>query len=80
MRVKITSKRQVTFPAHVLDALGLQPGDRLDLEEGPDGFLLRPVRVDSTRLAPLRDKLQRGIGAFDLEKFREQRHDPALRD
>ncbi len=80
VRVKITSKRQVTFPAHVLDALGLQPGDRLELEKGPDGFLLRPVRVDPTRLAPLRGKLQRGIGAFDLEKFREQRHDPALRD
>ena len=80
MRVKITSKRQVTFPAHVLDALGLQPGDRLELEEGPDGFLLRPVRVDPTRLAPLRGKLQRGIGAFDLETFRDQPHDPALRD
>ena len=80
MRVKITSKRQVTFPARVLNALGLQPGDRLELEEGPDGFLLRPVRVDPTRLAPLRGKLQRGIGAFDLEKFREHRHDPALRD
>ena len=80
MRVKITSKRQVTFPAHVLDALGLRPGDRMDLEEGPDGFLLRPVRVDTTRLAPLRDKLQRGIGTFDLETFRDQHHDPALRD
>ena len=27
MFVKITSKRQVTFPKHVLDALGVGPGD-----------------------------------------------------
>ena len=80
MLVKITSKRQVTFPASVLAALGVRPGDRLRLEEGPDGFLLRPQRVDGSRLAPLRGKLRRGRGAFDLEAFREQPHDQALRD
>ena len=29
MLVTITSKRQVTFPARVLDALGVKPGDRI---------------------------------------------------
>ena len=29
MLVKITAKRQVTFPAHVLDAMGARPGDYL---------------------------------------------------
>ncbi len=52
MLIKITSKHQVTFPASVLDALGVGLGDRLSLEEGPDGFILRPQRIDSTRLAP----------------------------
>ena len=33
MIVKITSKRQVTFPARVLDALGVGPGDQLELQE-----------------------------------------------
>lgn len=33
MIIKITSKRQVTFPARVLDALGVRPGDQLELEE-----------------------------------------------
>ena len=42
MIVKITSKRQVTLPAHVLDAMGVGQGDRLQLLEHPDGFLLRP--------------------------------------
>ena len=54
MIVKITSKRQVTFPAQVLDALGVRPGDQLELEEGPDGFILRPQRIDPNRLAPSR--------------------------
>ncbi len=80
MLVKITSKRQVTFPARVLDALGVQPGDQLELEEGSDGFLLRPRRIVPARLAPLRGKLRQSKGAFDLETFREERHDPALRD
>lgn len=29
MLLKITSKRQVTFPARVLDTMGLKPGDRI---------------------------------------------------
>jgi AbrB family looped-hinge helix DNA binding protein len=80
MIVKITAKRQVTFPARVLEALGVKPGDRLELEQGADGFILRARRIDGTRLAPLRGKLPRGEGAFDLEVFRDEPHDRALRD
>ena len=72
MLIKITSKHQVTFPASVLDALGVGLGDRLSLEEGPDGFILQPQRIDPTRLAPLKDKLVRGKGTFDLQSFRDQ--------
>ncbi len=83
MVVKITSKRQVTFPARVLDALGVGPGDQLELEEGPDGFILRPRRIDLSRLGGLRDKIPPGHPPFDIRKFRDQReqgHGPALRD
>ena len=80
MFIKITAKRQVTFPARVLDALGAKPGDRLELHEGPDGFVLRARHFDPARLAPLRGKLRRGKGTFDLEAFRDKRHDPSLRD
>jgi bifunctional DNA-binding transcriptional regulator/antitoxin component of YhaV-PrlF toxin-antitoxin module len=38
MVIKITSKRQVTFPARVLAALGVQAGDSLELHEGPAGY------------------------------------------
>lgn len=80
MFVKITAKRQVTFPAHVMEALGVKPGDRIELAQGPDGFMLRPRHVDPTRLAPLRGKLPRGKSRFDLETFRSKPHDRALRD
>ena len=80
MIVKITSKRQVTFPARVLDALGVGPGDQLEIVEGPDGFALRPRRIDHSRLGTLRDKIRRGRGTLDLQDFREQSYDPTLRD
>src|SRR3989304_5022566 len=80
MFVKITAKRQVTFPAHVLEALGVKPGDRIELEEGPDGFVLRARDIAGARLAPLRGKLRRGEGSFDLEAFRDKPHARTLRD
>ncbi len=80
MIIKITSKRQVTFPARVLDAMGVGPGDHLELNEGPDGFILRPRRIDRTRLAPLRDHIPDGQPPFDIVKFRGESYDPALRD
>lgn len=80
MIVKITSKRQVTFPARVLDALGVGPGDRLELKEGPDGFILRPKRIDYSRLGTLHNKIRRGQGMFDLQAFREKAYAPAVRD
>jgi len=80
MIVKITAKRQVTFPARVLDAMGVKPGDRLELTESPDGYLIRPKRIDPSRLGTLRDKIAPGHLPFDIHKFREQSYDPTLRD
>ena len=54
MIVKITSKRQVTFPAHVLEAMGVGPGDRLEIVESPEGYLLKPKRIDHSKLKPSR--------------------------
>lgn len=80
MIVKITSKRQVTFPARVLDALGVGPGDQLELNEGHEGYVLRPRRIDPTRLGTLRDRIRPGQTPLDLDAFRNEPHDPALRD
>ena len=92
MIVTITSERQVTFPKHVLDELGVGPGDRLELLEGPDGFTLRPSRTDHPKLGPkridysklgtLHDKIKPGTPPFDIRKFRDEREQgngPALR-
>ena len=80
MLLKVTAKRQVTFPARVLDAMGVKQGDRLELIEGPDGYLLRPRRIDYSRLGTLRDKIPDGHPLFDIRTFREKPYDPALRD
>lgn len=81
MIVKITARRQVTLPKDVLEALGVGPGDRLELQEGPDGFILRPKRIDRTRLAPLRDLIPPDHPPFDIRKFRDEGYDPeAYRD
>jgi AbrB family looped-hinge helix DNA binding protein len=80
MYVKLTAKRQVTFPARVLETLGAKPGDSLELRETPAGYVLRVRAIDRTRLAPLRGKLRRGRGTFDLEAFRSKPHARSLRD
>ena len=81
MLVKVTAKRQVTFPKHVLDALGVGPGDQLELTESPDGFILRPRRIDLSLLGGLRDKIDPNAEPFDIRKFRDEGYDPtAYRD
>lgn len=57
MIVKINSKRQVTIPAHVLNAMGVGPGDELELTKTSAGYLLRPRHIDYSRLGPLREKI-----------------------
>ena len=80
MVVKVTSQHQVELPAAVLDALGVGPGDQLDLLEGPDGFLLRSRRIDFPSLAPLHGKIRRDPGTIDQEELRNRPHHPTLRD
>ena len=80
MIVKVTSKRQITLPAHVLDAMGVGTGDLLQLIPGPDGYLLRPRRIDYSRLGTLREKIPRGHPPFDIRAFRDKPHDSTLRD
>ena len=79
MLVKITAKRQIALPAHVLDRMDVGAGDQLQLIPGPDGYLLRPRRIDYSRLGTLRDRIPVCHPSFDIRTFREQHYDPALR-
>ena len=80
MVLKITSGRQVTLPIQVMDAMGVKPGDHIEIIEGSDGFILKPRRIDYSGLALLRDKIPPELPQFDIETFREQPYDPSLRD
>ena len=80
MIVKITSKCQVTFPAHVLEAMGVGPGDRLEIVESPEGYLLKPRRIDHSKLGILKDLIPPDAPPFDIREFRDGTYDPSLRD
>lgn len=80
MLLSITSKLQVTFPAHVLASLGAKPGGRIELTPSPQGFILRAKVVDASRLAPLQGSLGEIKQPFDINAFRDQPYDAALRD
>ena len=56
MLLRITSKRQITFPVRVLDAMGAKPGDQLELTQSGNGYIIRPKRIDYSRLGTLRTK------------------------
>ena len=78
--VKITPNLQVTLPPEVLDAMGVGPGDRLEITEHEDGFLLKPKRIDNSKLGVLKDLIDPNTLPFDIRKFREGTYDWSLRD
>ena len=81
MMIKIDSEGQVTLPTCVLDTLGVGPGDRIEITEGPDGFVLRsPRKIDYSSLGTLKDKIRGDHEPLDIHVFREQPYDPSLRD
>jgi AbrB family looped-hinge helix DNA binding protein len=80
MYIKVSTKRQVTFPAKVLASLGVSAGDQVELIEGPDGYLLRARRVDRSKIATLRHRIPTDAPAFDLQEFRNLTYESSLRD
>ncbi|GAB5562273.1 MAG: hypothetical protein SynsKO_39200 [Synoicihabitans sp.] len=81
MIIKMTSKRQVTFPRQVVDRLGLRSGDSLQVSETSDGIVIKPHRFDPDKLAPLRDKISPKLSAPNLDEIRHAAaSDPRLRD
>ena len=80
MIAKITSKRQVTFPKKVMEELNLKTGDTLSLQATSEGILIRPHRLDVSKLAPLRDQVDMNLPAPDMEEIRRVSIHQNLRD
>jgi hypothetical protein len=79
LRIKITAKRQATFPAAALRALQAKPGDYLALIEDRGTWRLESAAVDHGKLAPLRARVAGNrTGAFDLTGWREKAKNHAL--
>ncbi len=83
MKIKVNAKQQVTVPAELLEALGAKPGDYVEIERGPaDRTILvrldngadsrKPVKIDYSKLAPLRDKIDPNAPPFDMQEFRRK--------
>ncbi len=66
MIVKVTSKGQITLPSHALEALGVRPGDELELLEDSTGFHLRPKESKSAKGEKLDQKNPPGIPAYQI--------------
>lgn len=77
VRIKITAKRQATFPAAALKALGVKAGDYLELTRDKESWRLAPMGVDQSKLAPLRGRIPVDQPAFDLTKWRDTPKDHA---
>ena len=68
--VKITAKRQATFPSETCQALGIAPGDIVDVEprliDYEQVWVLRPRRVpDRSWVGSLRDEIKTGDHAME---------------
>lgn len=80
MIVKVTSKRQVTFPKRVMEKLRLREGDSLLISETADGILIKPHRFDIAKLAPLRGKVPVNLSAPNFDEIRHASLQQHLRD
>jgi AbrB family looped-hinge helix DNA binding protein len=54
----ITSKRQVTLPKKVTDALGLEPGAQVDFDVKPNGEVVMRKRVSRATIEQWRGYLE----------------------
>jgi bifunctional DNA-binding transcriptional regulator/antitoxin component of YhaV-PrlF toxin-antitoxin module len=79
LRIKITAKRQATFPAAALKALRVKPGDYLELIQDKDDWRLAPAGVDFSKLGTLQQKIAPKHPPFDLATWRSAAKDHARR-
>ena len=68
----LSKKSQLVLPAKIRRQLGIEPGDRLELEVGGDHVILRKApRSDVEALGQYRSSLWTGL-AEELEQARDE--------
>lgn len=72
-QIKLTSKRQATFPQEACDALRVGPGDFIEMEpgvvDGQNVYILRPKPMNRPWLGILRNKAK-PVTDFSMEAVR----------
>ena len=72
-QIKLTSKRQATFPQEACDALGVGPGDIIQMEpgivDGQNVYILRPKSFERPWLGILRDKAK-SVTDYSMDAIR----------
>ena len=73
LSVKVSTKHQIVVPSDARHALGIQAGDRLDVEVTADAIVLRPRRgTAGSRLRGLGSEAWQGIDPVDhVRKLRQ---------
>ncbi len=73
-QIRLTSKRQATFPKEACEALRVVPGDLIEMEPGiVDGqkvYILRPKKVERPWLGFLTGKIGK-VDDHSMEAIRE---------
>lgn len=75
LKMKLTSKGQVTIPKEVRRRLGLRPGDEIEFVEDQDGFRLRKC-VGESPLAKWEGYLTH-LAGVDVDELIEEMRGPA---
>ena len=71
----VTSKRQVTLPRKVTDALGLEPGSRVDFELRPDGEVVMRKHVSREAIEQWRGYLRGKMPLPSTDELMEELRD-----
>jgi bifunctional DNA-binding transcriptional regulator/antitoxin component of YhaV-PrlF toxin-antitoxin module len=76
LQLKLTSKRQATFPASTCHALGIQPGDTIEMEsrvlEGETVWILKPrPALDFSWIGSLKGKGTKAPRDHSMEAVRQ---------
>ena len=73
---RVSTKRQVTIPLHVLEETGLNPGDELKVEVDPAGRIVMARAVDTAaRLRAIEETAGMFTGVYEpgyLDRLRDE--------